>query len=252
MSVRIYKHVGETPLEALERFRAEQIAAETDEARRREWVNIPMTYAGRLDPMAEGELLILIGEECKQKEGYLGLDKEYEVEILFGVETDTYDVLGLAKAGVSVEHKAYVLKQYVGRFMQEYPPYSSKTYNGRQLHELARAGELPEEMPAKEVEIYEIELLSASQITGADLRVRIFNMIDRVQGDFRQEAIKQRWEEILNESLRGTQIFPIIKLRVKCSSGTYMRSLAHRIGNDAGTCALALTIKRTRIGVFDN
>lgn len=71
----IYKHIGETPLEALERFRREQgIAAD-----------VPMTYAGRLDPMAEGLLLILLGEECKNKEKYLGLDKEYEVEVLFGI-----------------------------------------------------------------------------------------------------------------------------------------------------------------------
>jgi len=53
-----------------------------------------MTYAGRLDPLAEGLLLVLTGEECKNKEKYLGLDKEYEVDVLFGFATDTYDILG--------------------------------------------------------------------------------------------------------------------------------------------------------------
>ena len=51
---------------------------------------------GRLDPLAEGVLLILIGDECKNKEKYLGLDKEYEVAIIFGISTDTGDALGLA------------------------------------------------------------------------------------------------------------------------------------------------------------
>ena len=56
-----------------------------------------MTYAGRLDPMAEGVLLILAGKTVYEKEKYLKLDKEYEGEILFGFETDTYDILGLPK-----------------------------------------------------------------------------------------------------------------------------------------------------------
>ena len=53
-----------------------------------------MTYAGRLDPMASGVLLVLAGEETKNKDKYLGLDKEYDFEILFGFATDTYDILG--------------------------------------------------------------------------------------------------------------------------------------------------------------
>ena len=45
--------------------------------------------------MASGKLLILIGDECKNQKKYFGLDKEYEFEVLFGVESDTGDVLGL-------------------------------------------------------------------------------------------------------------------------------------------------------------
>ena len=56
----VHKRWGETPLEALERLRAEEgIAAD-----------VPMTYAGRLDPAAEGLLIILTGEECKNKDAY--------------------------------------------------------------------------------------------------------------------------------------------------------------------------------------
>ncbi|HEX7724467.1 MAG TPA: hypothetical protein VF438_01885 [Candidatus Paceibacterota bacterium] len=231
----IYKHVGETPLEALERFRAERIAAgHTDVA------DIPMTYAGRLDPMAEGELLILLGEECKQKEKYLGLDKEYEIEVVYGIQTDTHDALGLVTVVDPTKNSNNLplpLEQYVGLFMQEYPAYSSRTVNGKQLHELARAGELPEEMPTKEVEIYSIELLRQEVISGKDLKSRISEMIGRVNGDFRQEEIMVRWNEVLADN----QSFPIAQLRVSCSSGTYMRSLAQRIGG------FALTIRRTKI-----
>src|SRR3989344_9613864 len=78
------KKEGETPLEALENFRP----------RNKEYKDIKMTYAGRLDPMASGLLLVLVGKEIKNKEKYLALNKEYDFKILFGFATDTYDILG--------------------------------------------------------------------------------------------------------------------------------------------------------------
>ena len=73
------KKEGETPLESLENFRAKN----------KKYQDVKMTYAGRLDPMASGVLLVLAGDETKNKEKYLNLDKEYEFEILFGFATDT-------------------------------------------------------------------------------------------------------------------------------------------------------------------
>ena len=235
----VQKKVGETPLECLERFRIlEGIGA-----------LVPMTYAGRLDPMAEGALLILVGDECKDKEKYLGLDKEYEVEIVFGISTDTYDALGLAELNAGkVDFGAlnFDISKYVGKFQQPYPPFSSKAVNGEQLHELARDGRLPDEMPTKEVEIYSIEVLGRSSITADELKRRIFMGIDLVKGDFRQAEIRARWNEVLNDDDSNMK-FEAIKIRVKCSSGTYMRSLANNIGADIGTDAFALSIKRIAV-----
>src|SRR3989344_4155540 len=83
----IKKVLGETPLQALERLRVEKDFPH----------DLAMTYAGRLDPMAEGKLLILTGEDCKRRERYDGLDKEYVFEIAFGIESDTGDILGISK-----------------------------------------------------------------------------------------------------------------------------------------------------------
>jgi tRNA U55 pseudouridine synthase TruB len=47
--------------------------------------------------MAEGKMLVLAGETCKEREKYLGLDKEYIFEILLGFESDTKDILGIIK-----------------------------------------------------------------------------------------------------------------------------------------------------------
>jgi tRNA pseudouridine(55) synthase len=232
-----YKNLGETPLECLERIRVEKGIDP----------NTPMTYAGRLDPLAEGTLLILVGDECKNKEKYLGLDKEYEVEVLFGITTDTGDALGMITehSNTEVGPLQIDLQKYVGKFSQPYPAYSSKTANGTQLHELARRNELPDEMPEKEVEIYEIKQIgSVNKINDVQLLERILNNIDLVKGDFRQEEIKKKWGEALSAS---NQEFSLIKISVKCSSGTYMRSLAESIGKDAGMGAFALSIKRTKI-----
>lgn len=244
----IYKNIGETPLEALERFRREQVVLaqqKSDQNLVTLWETVPMTYAGRLDPMADGQLLILIGEECKNKQKYLGLDKEYEVEILFGVTSDTYDTLGLvSQSPVSQESPSDFstmnLSKYIGSFSQPYPPYSSKTVNGKQLHTLARADDLPEEMPTKNIEIYSIDLLETSTLDAETLKSRVIKKIGQVKGDFRQQESIGSWNKI-----QGT--FTVMGIRVNCSSGTYMRSLAHRMGQDAGCGAIALSIKRTKI-----
>ena len=83
----VFKPIGISPLDAIKTLK-EKYPELKDEK---------MTYAGRLDPLAEGVLLILAGNAVHEKEKYLKLDKEYEGEILFGFTTDTYDILGLPK-----------------------------------------------------------------------------------------------------------------------------------------------------------
>ncbi len=235
-----YKQLGETPLEALERVRVEQGVSK----------NIPMTYAGRLDPMAEGALLVLVGEECKQKEKYLGLEKEYEVEVLFGVGTDTGDLLGKLRINnyelrIEKEQVKEVLKSLTGKFVQEYPVFSSKTVAGLPLFALAKSGNLPKTLPTKEVEIYSIDLLEQREISSKMLLDYILENFAKVKGDFRQEEIVSLWRDFLQGNHTS---FQIAKIKVFCSSGTYMRTLAERLGSALGVPALAFSIKRTKVG----
>ncbi len=224
-----YKNIGETPLECLERIRLEYGKPK----------EIPMTYAGRLDPIAQGLLILLVGEDCKQKEKYLKMDKEYEVEVLFGVSTDTYDTLGVIE---KIDKHSFDLpnfEKYRGKFVQEYPKYSSK---------ILAMKEIPEEMPTKEVEIFDIEQIGSKALSGQKITDTILENIKKVNGDFRQKEIITLWHDF---ALKNTVIkFIIVKLKVSCSSGTYMRSLAHRIGIDAGIPSLAYSIKRTRINGY--
>lgn len=242
------KQIGQTPLEAIQEFRNHNILYQTEK----------LGYAGRLDPMAEGLLLVLVGEENKHKKKYQDLDKEYECEVLFGVETDTYDVLGLVSSRVIPDfdlesQKDEVLKKVqsdIGEIEQPYPPYSSKTVNGKPLHWWARQNRLSEiHIPTKRIIIYSIKVISTSKIHRSKLETKIFDRLKLIRGDFRQQEIIEGWTKFFVNNKKTN--FLIVKLRISCSSGTYIRSLAHRLGQKIGIGAIALSINRTKVGDYD-
>lgn len=228
--LKLYKNLGETPLECLERFRADNP----------EYAIEKMTYAGRLDPMAEGLLIALVGDECKKKDEYLGLDKEYIFEVLFGIQTDTYDILGIPKLTDDVSliraNRRIVPEEFIGTRIQEYPPYSSRTF------QMARDG-VDFEPLSKEIEIYNLEVLEERETKKEKLLSEILERIDLVKGDFRQEEIKEVWQELI--ARQDLAMFRVAKFKINCSSGTYVRSLANEMGG------IAYSIKRTRVGEFN-
>jgi len=253
--LNLYKQAGETPLECILRYKHENP----------EYENVKMTYAGRLDPLAEGVLLVLTGEEVHNKEKYLDLKKEYEVEVLFGFETDTYDVLGIVNSyeltnlaiarfvnsgerGLWINNAEKILKNFIGKNIFEYPPYSSKPVNGKPLFSIARSGELDGiEIPKREIEIFNLKILNWREVNSRELLKDIENKIKEVRGDFRQEEILLEWRKVLGE--KNTN-FQIAKIKAEVSSGAYMRTLAYKWGNALGVPALAFHIIRTKVGDY--
>lgn len=245
--VVIYKPVGETPLEALERFRAENHIPK----------EVPMTYAGRLDPMAEGWLLILIGEKCKDKDQYTGLDKAYQFEVLLGFSTDTYDTLGLFTKTGNIEEKDFnnledkikkIVENSIGTYEQKYPAYSSKTISGTQMFALARKGELDDSnIPSHEVEIKNIGFLGSRKIVGAKLLEDIITNVRKVHGDFRQEEILEKWQSFIN----AEKNYLVLKFEVSCIGGFYVRAFTNEISQKLDVELTTFSIIRTKIGDFD-
>jgi tRNA pseudouridine55 synthase len=244
--LKLDKKVGETPLECLERFKRDNPEYEGEK----------MTYAGRLDPLASGMLLILVGEECKKKEKYLNLDKEYELTVLFGFSTDSLDLLGMIedkKEGAFNALGNYkksdfekLLKKFEKTFKQKYPKFSSKTVGGRPLFEISKAeGISAEDLPEKEVKIKKIQFQSFGFVSKKYLRDFALESIFSVKGNFRQNMCWARWEKTLEDF--PDHNFPTLTIKVSCTSGTYMRSLSLAIGAEIGFPALALKIKRTMV-----
>ncbi len=258
-NILLNKKEGETPLQSLEKFRNKNP----------EYKNVSMTYAGRLDPMASGLLLILAGEEVKKKEKYLALPKEYEFEVLFGFATDTYDILGKVLSCVRqdlTQDKVAIKKQieenlkfFTGKFIQKYPPYSSKPVNGKPMFVHARAG-TEVEIPEREVSVSKLEFLKIRKINKEKLLENIEKRINKVDGpacpheglgagsDFRQKEIIKIWQKELTRNKKSIEKFLVVKFKIKCGSGTYVRGIANSLGEKVGIPALAFSIKRTKIG----
>ncbi len=245
--LKLDKKTGETPLECINRFKEDNP----------EYKQEKMTYAGRLDPLASGLLLVLTGDECKNKDKYLSLDKEYELTILFGVATDSYDVLGLVeemKVGVMNQLGNYkkadfeeLLKKFQKTFLQKYPRFSSKTIKGRPLFEITKAEGISDaELPEKEVKIKKIFFESFGFVSKKYLHDFILESIFSVKGNFRQNICWAKWEKSLENFVDVN--LPTLTIKVICTSGTYMRSLAKSIGGEINSPALALKIKRLAIG----
>ena len=239
-TILLYKQLGQTPLEAIQALDIKE----------------KVGYAGRLDPMAEGLLLLLVGEENKKKVSYEGLTKEYRFECLVGLETDSLDVLGLVTnvysgSQISISRSALerALSGFEGSGDLPYPIYSSKRVQGKPLFYWARANKLSEiEIPSKKVHISRLELNSTQVMAGKEIALDAIEKVHMVRGDFRQKAIIERWREF--QIKHGEKDFIVADMTAQVSSGTYIRSLCREIGRSFGTCGMAQSIRRTRVGEY--
>ena len=237
--ILINKPVGITPREAIMRYKEKYPEAK----------NFSMTYAGRLDPMAEGLLLVLSGSAIKKKEYYMNLDKEYAAEFLFGISSDTYDTLGVIQESHNFSpgktEILNALKTLKGTRNIHLPPYSSYRISGKALFSWAREKKLNDiTIPKKRMVIYKVSSIRIGKISGSVLKNRVRRKIARVSGDFRQDAALRSWEKVKKRE------FIVAEATIRCSSGTYIRSLANLIGEKTGTGAILLSLARTKIGRY--
>jgi tRNA pseudouridine55 synthase len=180
-------------------------------------------HTGTLDPFATGVLVLLIGRATRLAQFLGGLEKEYEAVIRLGYATDTGDVTGKPiqsneedskqRGRWSMEEIESALDSLRGEIDQRPPMYSAKKQAGRKLYELARRGEEVERKP---------------------VRICIYKF----------EAIKPT-DEWLKDNLDGTYDFEV---RVACSAGTYVRTLAEDFGKRLGIGAHLAELRRTRVG----
>jgi tRNA pseudouridine55 synthase len=171
-------------------------------------------HTGTLDPMATGVLPICIGKATKIIQ-YLDGDKSYRASIKLGIKTDTYDIEGKileeTDAKADITEIKLSLKTFEGEIEQTPPMYSAIHYQGKRLYEYARQNIEITDIPKRKVTIRSIELLGISE-----------------------EDDK-----------------PVITVDIACSSVTYIRSIAHDMGEMLGCGATLCGLVRTKACQFD-
>lgn len=167
-------------------------------------------HAGTLDPDAEGALIVLIGKGTKLSDYIMSGEKQYRAEITFGIQTDTYDHTGNITA-------------------QNIPCFSAEALQG------AISGFVGEQMQIP-------PMYSAIKVNGKKLYelARAGKEIERKARAVTIFAIRLL---DFNGKDKGT-------LDIKCSKGTYIRSLCHDIGIKLGCGAHMSALERTKTGAF--
>lgn len=126
-------------------------------------------HTGTLDPLATGVIPILIGKGTQLSKYLINHDKEYIATIKLGYKTSTGDLEGnvveqkdVSEGMLEEDFVNKVLKQFEGKITQIPPIYSAIKVNGKKLYEYARKAQ-DVEIPSRNIEIYEIELISISK-----------------------------------------------------------------------------------------
>jgi tRNA pseudouridine55 synthase len=166
-------------------------------------------HTGTLDPMAEGVLLVCLGQATKLSEMITSKTKEYEAELKLGLVTDTEDITGKvlseAKVAVTEEQVEEGILSFLGTFGQIPPMYSAIKKDGKKLYEYARAGISIDREP-REVTIYDMKILEMK--------------------------------------------LPYVRFYIRCSKGTYIRSLCRDIGEKLGCGAVMSGLIRREVNGY--
>lgn len=174
-------------------------------------------HAGTLDPFATGLLIVCAGRPAtKLISLFMDGKKEYLAKLHLGVATETFDtegeVTGRKSVGtLSASDIEICLQRFRGRQLQTPPQYSALKHKGKPLYYYARRG-IEVKKPPREIDI---------------------TLLERVDGK----------HDLLGDEADLT-------LRVICSKGTYIRTLAADMGDFFGCGAHLQQLRRTKSGCF--
>ncbi len=169
-------------------------------------------HSGTLDPLATGVLVVAVGKATKLINYLENQDKTYVAEALFGIQTDSYDILGnvLNKDDLSNPTESEIDEQLeiLKRSETQIPPiYSAIKVNGKKLYDYAKNGETVEILPRK-IKIHSLK--------------RVSNIIDKK-----------------------------VSIEVSANKGFYVRSLINDLGISLNTYAVMSNLIRTKAGKYD-
>ena len=222
----VYKPIGMTPKEIVD------IVIQKTAAKKG-------CFVGRLDPLAHGIQHILLNEKCKLAKNLYERNKIYRFKIIFGIETDSLDLLG--KPIISIDKPINVVKiielleDLKKNYIQKLPIYSSYRVSNSDgiINPLwwwtknKRINEI--QIPKFHKKIYDYTIGKLDCITFNDLRQTAISRINSINlhNDFNQNYIIEKWK---NLEYIDKYLFQILEITISVSSGFYIRQLVEDIG----------------------
>lgn len=182
--------------------------------RHKGYKNIKVGHAGTLDPLATGVLIVCVGKATKMVEQLQAEEKEYVTEMELGATTPSYDMEHPIDATYPIDH---ITRERVEAALAE--------LCGERL-------QTPPVYSAKKIDgrrAYEYAREGAVAETETKMRQALINIYEM---------------ELLEYDM------PRIKIRVRCSKGTYIRSIAMELGEKLESGAYLRSLCRTRSGGF--
>ncbi len=167
-------------------------------------------HTGTLDPAASGVLLACVGKGTKVAQFLTGYDKEYRAVIRLGATTDTYDGEG------EIQETKQDCKVSLERIIDAINSFRGEIWQLPPLH-------------------------SAIKYKGKRLY--------QYAREKKEVERTKRKVEIKEISIMDVNM-PYVELRVSCSKGTYVRSLAHDVGQKLGCGAYLFSLRRTKVGPY--
>jgi tRNA pseudouridine55 synthase len=168
-------------------------------------------HCGTLDPNATGLLVIVLGRGTKLSERLMAADKTYEGTIKFGESTDSYDADGELLASLPV------------------PPLSLDQLNQEAALFVGDLMQMPPMVSAVKKDGVPLYKLARKGVE-VERKERLVHVYS-----FRFSAYEE----------------PIATFRLACTKGTYVRSIAHELGQKLGCGAHLKTLRRTESGKFN-
>jgi len=170
-------------------------------------------HTGTLDPFAEGLLIILVGKATKLQSHFMNMNKTYLAALKLGKTTDTYDITGI-KSQITSTKLQTITKSQIQNILNTF------------------IGEIEQMPPA----------FSAIKIKGH----KAYELARKgIKPNLQSRKVKIYDIKILDYK------YPKLEIEVKCGKGTYIRSLAHDIGQKLNRGAYLEKLVRTQIGKFD-
>jgi tRNA pseudouridine55 synthase len=171
---------------------------------------IKVGHAGTLDPLASGLLIVCVGKQTKNIDAYMAEAKTYTGTFLLGKTTPSFDLETEYNESFSVDHITESLIEETAKGFLGEQHQTAPIYSAKQID-------------GKRAYLY------AREGKEVELKSHVIN---------------------ISRFVTDSKFFPEIRFEIACSKGTYIRSIAQDFGQQLGSGATLIELRRTRSGSF--